>query len=369
MNRSRILILIFVVGLALLPAPSAGDIYADAAQSPVLQSTRTVTAVVRSQGAVLYDVPGGIELETLVAGSLVTARLRTEDGQWVLVRTRDRVEGWVRTSALLAAGLGRLPVGEAAPAAEAQPPTATPEATAEPTAQPTALPTPQPDAQPTSLPSPTPAPTRFVPPEGPTALALVRITGANLWRLEDGSLAGRFKAGKRLTAAFRSADDSWYFVYDDAGVHGWATADEVLVVNGSSLPVDEEIPTEGSAAPEAEASSLAEEAAPPETPAGDGAESATGEAGTAGPVADEAVITVNDFGARLNVRAGPGTEFEIVAKAVAGVTFNGLGRSEDSEWVQVAIADLPSGTGWLAAPFVTSSVAIADLPVVVSPDS
>ena len=47
----------------------------------------------------------------------------------------------------------------------------------------------------------------------------------------------------------------------------------------------------------------------------------------AGPP-ERVTVTVIDFGLRLNVRAGPSTDYDIVAKAVAGVTFNGIGRTE-----------------------------------------
>ena len=363
------------------------------------QTTPTVSAVVRmpavvrmrSQGAVLYDSPNGEEVTTLAGGSLVFARLRSQDNLWVLVQTREQTEGWLEVRTLLVSSLSRLPVASASPqptlepqalatavedATEATPeptsappaeptpeptpePTSappaepTPEPTPEPTSTPPAEPTPEPTPEPTSTPPAEPIPTPFVPPDGPTALTLVRINGANLWRLEDGSLITHLQAGTQLYAASRSADNNWYFVYDDAGVHGWAMAAEVLVINGSSLPVEAIVPT---VIPTETMDEATRETATP-IPTGTPAQATPEPTG-------KVVITVNTFNSRLNVRSGPGLEFDIVAKAVAGVTFNGLGRTETSDWIQVAIADLPSGVGWLSADFIIADRPVIELPVV-----
>ena len=369
------------------------------------QSTRntpTVLAVVRNQGATLHDRPEGEPMRTLVGGSLVTARLRSTDLQWVLVETRDKTEGWVEVRTLLAAGLSRLPVEVPTPTPTLSPtPTLTPTPTLSPTPtsaivaqesmEVTGTPTPVPEEESTpmaaaegtpdssmaeatsapteeameeqSTPEPTEeamqeqstpepseeampeaTPTPFVPPEGQTALTLARIGGAVLWDGEDGAFVAHFRAGSRLTAAYRTEDSSWYFVYDDNNIHGWAMAEELLVVMGDSLtveeftiPGEEIIPIEGEETP-----------TPTPTPTGP---------------TEKVVVTVNSFGQRLNVRGGPGTTYDIVAKAVAGVTFNGIGRTEAGDWVKVAIADLPSGYGWVSAAYVTTTGPFEELPV------
>ena len=384
-----------LVVLLFLAEEGGGKVYG----ATLSQTTPTVSTVVRmpavvrmrSQGAVLYDSPNGEEVTTLAGGSLVFARLRSQDNLWVLVQTREQTEGWLEVRTLLVSSLSRLPVAGASPqptlepqalatavedATEATPeptsappaeptpeptpePTSappaepTPEPTPEPTSTPPAEPTPEPTPEPTSTPPAEPIPTPFVPPDGPTALTLVRINGANLWRLEDGSLITHLQAGTQLYAALRSADNNWYFVYDDAGVHGWAMAAEVLVINGSSLPVEAIVPTVIPTETMDEATRETATPIPTGTPA-----QATPEA------TGKVVITVNTFNSRLNVRSGPGLEFDIVAKAVAGVTFNGLGRTETSDWIQVAIADLPSGVGWLSADFIIADRPVIELPVV-----
>lgn len=356
------------------------------------QSTRntpTVLAVVRNQGATLHDRPDGEPMRTLVGGSLVTARLRSTDLQWVLVETRDKTEGWVEVGTLLAAGLSRLPVEVPTPTPTLSPtPTLTPTPTLSPTPtsdiaaqesmEVTGTPTPVPEeestpmaaaegtpdssmAEATSAPTeeamqgqstpepseeamPEATPTPFVPPEGQTALTLARIGGAVLWDGEDGAFVAHFRAGSRLTAAYRTEDSSWYFVYDDNNIHGWAMAEELLVVMGDSLTVEQfTIPGE-------EIIPIGEEETPTPTPT------------PTGPP-EKVVVTVNSFGQRLNVRGGPGTTYDIVAKAVAGVTFNGIGRTEAGDWVKVAIADLPSGYGWVSAAYVTITGSFEELPV------
>ena len=110
--------------------------------------TPTVLAVVRNQGATLFDRPNGEPLQNIVGGSLVTARLRSTDLLWVLVQTRDQSEGWVEVRTLLAAGLGRLPVEVPTPT-----PTLTPAPTLSPT--PSSTPTPTSEATATEVPEPT----------------------------------------------------------------------------------------------------------------------------------------------------------------------------------------------------------------------
>ena len=230
----------------------------------------------------------------------------------------------------------------------------TPEAMEETTPQPTEEAMPEPTekamAESTEMGTPEPTPTPFEPPDGPTALSLARIGGAVLWNGEDGSFVEHFRAGSRLTAAFRTDNSSWYYVYHDDGPHGWVSADELLVVSGQiltvkefTIPLEEVIPVEeGETAPGMET--------PTPTP-------------TATGPPERVTITVIDFGLRLNVRSGPSTEYDIVAKAVAGVTFNGIGRTDAGDWVKVAIADLPSGYGWVSALYVTTTGPFEELPV------
>lgn len=77
---------------------------------------------------------------------------------------------------------------------------------------------------------------------------------------------------------------------------------------------------------------------------------------------------------RANLRSGPGTTFDIVAKANPGLTFDVLGRSEDGRWYQVAttvegitsVAGQSAEKGWVAAELVRVAGA-GDAPVVAAP--
>ncbi|MDE0141273.1 MAG: SH3 domain-containing protein [Caldilineaceae bacterium] len=374
--------------LLFLAITQPGSLQSGQLGSKLAQSTPispTVLAVVRNQGSTLYDRPNGEPQQDLVGGSLVTARLRSTDLLWVFVQTRDQTEGWVEVRTLLAAGLGRLPVETPTPELTSTPTitltptpspspsptpevmavqetatssptpmgeaTAMPEATVTPEAMEESTPQPTPEAMPeatTMADTPEPTPTPFQPPEGPVALSLARIGGAVLWDGEDGAFVAHFKAGSRLTAAFRTENGEWFYVYDDNGFHGWASAKELLVVSGHlltvkefTIPLDEIVPIED------------EEMAPEDEPS---------DIAPAIPL-EKVIVTVNSFGQRLNVRAGPGTEYDIVAKAVGGVTFNGIGRTEEGDWVKVAIADLPSGYGWVFAFYVTTTGPFEELPV------
>jgi uncharacterized protein YgiM (DUF1202 family) len=63
----------------------------------------------------------------------------------------------------------------------------------------------------------------------------------------------------------------------------------------------------------------------------------------------------------LNVRSGPGANFEIVGKLNQGQGMDLLGRNLDSTWAQIQV---PGGVnGWISARYIASSVRIDNLPV------
>lgn len=62
----------------------------------------------------------------------------------------------------------------------------------------------------------------------------------------------------------------------------------------------------------------------------------------------------------LNLRNGPGANFEIVAKLPRGSVINLHGRNADQSWVQVSI---PGGSqGWVSSRYILSNVPIYTLP-------
>ncbi|WP_010651013.1 N-acetylmuramoyl-L-alanine amidase [Oceanobacillus massiliensis] len=62
--------------------------------------------------------------------------------------------------------------------------------------------------------------------------------------------------------------------------------------------------------------------------------------------AEEAVIT----GSNLNIRSGPGTEYESIGSADTGQSYTVVQQMDD--WVEI---ELPEGTGWVSAEFISVS--------------
>ncbi|MCL4870966.1 MAG: SH3 domain-containing protein [Anaerolineae bacterium] len=63
----------------------------------------------------------------------------------------------------------------------------------------------------------------------------------------------------------------------------------------------------------------------------------------------------------LNVRSGPGVGYSVVTVVYSGHVVTMLGRNSNSTWVKVRVA--AGHEGWVSAPFIIPSAAIASLPV------
>ena len=75
------------------------------------------------------------------------------------------------------------------------------------------------------------------------------------------------------------------------------------------------------------------------------------------PPTEDAIVTVDGD---LNVRSGPGEDYDRIGGAAAGEEFVITGRDEDGEWWQI---DFDDQTGWIYAPFVTAANA-ENVPIV-----
>lgn len=73
-----------------------------------------------------------------------------------------------------------------------------------------------------------------------------------------------------------------------------------------------------------------------------------------------ATATVTGAGT-LNVRSGPGTEFSLLSTLPDGQSVTLAGRNTDATWLQVSLPD--GQLGWVSAQFVTSAVALTNVPV------
>jgi PKD repeat protein len=74
--------------------------------------------------------------------------------------------------------------------------------------------------------------------------------------------------------------------------------------------------------------------------------------------------TVNASG--LNVRTGPGTNYDIVGVLLNGQKVEITGRNADATWYQIRFSGSPAGVGWVAAAYVTAEN-VGNVPVVQAP--
>lgn len=66
-----------------------------------------------------------------------------------------------------------------------------------------------------------------------------------------------------------------------------------------------------------------------------------------------AVVRVNADNEQINVRNGPGTDYDSIGVLIAGQEVAAYGRSAGGSWIQVAYAGVPEGVGWVYSPLVT----------------
>jgi hypothetical protein len=79
-----------------------------------------------------------------------------------------------------------------------------------------------------------------------------------------------------------------------------------------------------------------------------------------------AVVRVNADNEQINVRSGPGTDYDSIGVLIAGQEVAALGRSAGGSWIQVEYAGVAGGVGWVYSPLVTL-LRGGDLPVVEPP--
>jgi hypothetical protein len=70
----------------------------------------------------------------------------------------------------------------------------------------------------------------------------------------------------------------------------------------------------------------------------------------------------------LNVRSGPGFDYDLIGLLPSGTTAEIIGRSEDQQWWQIRFAPVAEGVGWVSAdPAYSSAINVANIPVVPAP--
>ncbi len=134
----------------------------------------------------------------------------------------------------------------------------------------------------------------------------------------------------RVQIVGRDAGGDWYLILYSAapGGTGWVTAQYITAQNTDTIPV-----------------------------VGAPAETATAPEETGTPAASGTIIQ------QLNVRKGPGADFDIVGMLNAKDTASLLGKDPSGTWLQIRYASGPDGKGWIAAQFVQAE-SIDALPTV-----
>jgi hypothetical protein len=76
------------------------------------------------------------------------------------------------------------------------------------------------------------------------------------------------------------------------------------------------------------------------------------------------IIIVPD---EVNVRMGPGTNYDKVGVLIAGQEAPALGRSSGGEWIQIIYPGVPGNLAWVYAPFVVLDTSQQLLPIIEPP--
>jgi len=136
--------------------------------------------------------------------------------------------------------------------------------------------------------------------------------------------------GEVFEVSGKSPDGEWWRI-DFDGQPGWIYAPYVTAANVEDAPIISDSQTESTAPEDSTTEAPATPAEPLAVAAGD-----------------------------LNVREGPGTEYDRIGGAYEGEEFAITGKSSDGEWWQI---DFEGQSGWIYAPFVTATNA-ENVPVV-----
>lgn len=196
-------------------------------------------------------------------------------------------------------------------------------------APPTATNPPIPTPTETSPATPTPevtatdeAPAAIAPPASDAKVTVLGEMNIRSGPGTDYDVIGDAVAGEEFTITGKNSEGNWWQL-DFRGESGWIYAPFVIAADAEDVPIVDAAMT---GAPDA-AESTTETLVPTEEP--------------------KATV-----GGDLNVRSGPGEEYDRIGGASEGEEFVITGRSGDGEWWQIEFDDQ---TGWIYAPFVTAA--------------
>ncbi len=216
-----------------------------------------------------------------------------------------------------------------------------------PTAEPKPpTPTPKPDDDDDVLPTPTPASGQGAPQEPPASVPLSGVVMTQTLNVRSGPgtsfpVIGMLTGNDRVEVLFRDHAGTWWIVccVQPGGQQGWVRSSFIRpdfdpALANQLIPIAPNLPV----------------VSPP------------------GAVGGELSATVN--AERLNMRSGPGADFDIVGKLVRNNTVAVLARNEHGEWWYVCCAADATTRGWVSAPYLTpafdSTAALQLIPLFVS---
>lgn len=193
-----------------------------------------------------------------------------------------------------------------------------------------------------------------------TLVAIAGGHGAELWNADDGAFVGQVEPGARLVASKRSADGQWLYVTSADGTSGWAAAPSLIVfyrleLLTEAVTITPATPTaESTPAPVSTPSTASTDTTPAEPTAAAAPASTTADP-TSNAIVASATLTETTVASvrattRLNIRSGPGTTYAVIGKADPAQQLTLVSRTADGAWVEV---QLPTGTGWVAAQYLT----------------
>ena len=192
------------------------------------------------------------------------------------------------------------------------------------------------------------------------SVAVVRGRGALLLDNTGQQMKAALTAGMLVVLIGRSADGGLLYVDGGTDGMGWVAAGSLLTVSVDDLPV--RVVGSASAAPPTSTQTVTQTVTLP-TPSPNPDVLTT----AAGIIAR---VTLTD--SRLNLRVGPGTIYPIVVQAQPGSLWQIVGRTEASDWLQVADA-VNDSPAWAAASYfavisgtLNTSPVIAELPAIPS---
>lgn len=219
-------------------------------------------------------------------------------------------------------------------------------------------------AQVTVLP-PSPTPTSTPRPVRAEIEVVIGVGGAAVWDGASGLQIGQLPQGALVTATARSEDGAWLRVNLPEGGEGWIATEGLIAFDLTRLAVQPVviIPiTPTPVRPGAEVAAVTP--LPGGVPPAAAPEASKGGIALPTPTVDfdgpTARVTLQNT--RLNLRAGPGSSYAIVAKAEPGMVLGLVARDRTGQWLQVMLPN-GQGFGWGVAEYLAADVEVQSLPV------